>query len=134
MKQENQTEVSRKTADMARPAAVQRVHVEQSEIYEGPLPHPDIVKAFKEIDPSFPDRIFSMAEKHADADIRMQDRISKANLITPILGQIFTFLLGALGIGAGVFLAMKGMTGGAIASIIGGFSPIVINALRNLRK
>lgn len=104
------------------------------QLYQGPIPHPDILKGFKDVDASFPERIMKMAEKHADASIREQDRISRSNAIVPIIGQFFTLLLGILGVGSGVFLALKGFGAASIAAIIGGFAPIVIAAINNLGK
>jgi hypothetical protein len=55
-------------------------------------------------------------------------------MVVPIIGQVFTLMLGAGGIVACVYLARSGFTGGAIASIAGSFSPMVINALRGLTQ
>jgi hypothetical protein len=50
------------------------------------------------------------------------------------LGQVFSFVLGITGFGAAVFLALKGLEGGAVAAAVGGVAPIIIAALGNLRK
>lgn len=44
--------------------------VEVKQMYKGMLPHPQTMQGFKEIDPSFPERIMKMAEEHAKANIR----------------------------------------------------------------
>lgn len=36
--------------------------VEVKQMYKGMLPHPQTMQGFKEIDPSFPERIMKMAE------------------------------------------------------------------------
>ena len=72
---------------------LQTINVTQQQLYSGPLPHPDILKGFKEINPDYPDRILKMAENHADCEIRNQDKIYSANSISLILGQVLTFLL-----------------------------------------
>ncbi|MBQ3825361.1 MAG: hypothetical protein II811_04420 [Spirochaetaceae bacterium] len=113
------------------------VVVEQSlknELYVGPLPHPDILKGFKEIDADFPNRILSMTEKYAAADVYEQQKRARRNFIVPILGQIFTFLLGISGMAGGVLLALKGMEAGAVTAIVAGFSPILIQAIKSLKK
>ena len=43
--------------------------------YNGPLPHPSILKGFGEIDSSFPNRIITMAENHA----KTEDEVQKKN-------------------------------------------------------
>jgi hypothetical protein len=75
-----------------------------------------------------------MAEAHNRADVNTKNRISFSNVIVPIIGQILTFILGMGGMLACVYLAVLGFTGGAIAVIVGGFSPIIINAFRGLRQ
>ena len=107
---------------------------EIGEIYQGPIPDPAMLEGYKNTDPSFPERIMSMAEKHNAADIKIKNRFSLANLIIPIIGQVFTFLLGAGGILACIYLASSGYTGAAIAAITGSFSPIIINAFQGLRQ
>lgn len=114
-----------------------KVLVEQQmkqELYIGALPHPDILKGFKEIDEAFPNRIFTMTEKYVEADIFEQKKRAWRNFIVPILGQVFTFLLGLGGMGCGVLLALKGMEAGAVAAIVAGFSPILIQAIKSLKK
>jgi uncharacterized membrane protein len=95
-----------------------------------------MLERYKNADPSFPERIMRMAEAHNTADVRTKNRISLSNLIVPIIGQVFTLTLtlGAGGIIACVYLARAGFTGGAIATIVGSFSPMVINAFRGLRQ
>ena len=89
---------------------------------------------YKLIEPSFPDRIMRMTERYNDADIKTKNLISFSNLIIPIIGQMLTFVLGASGILACVYLATSGYTIAAIAAIISSFSPIIIRAFRNLRN
>ena len=107
---------------------------EISETFQGPLPDPMMLERYKNADPSFPERIMRMAEAHNAADIKTKNRISLSNLIIPIIGQVFTLLLGTGGILACIYLARAGYTGGAIAAIVGSFSPMVINAFKGLRQ
>jgi len=104
------------------------------EAYSGPLPDPAMLVKYRDAGPDFPERIMRMAENHCKADITTKNRISLANLIIPIIGQLFTFVLGAGGIVACIYLAKLGFTGAAIAAIAGSFSPIIINAFRGLRQ
>jgi len=107
---------------------------EISETFQGPLPDPVMLERYKNADPSFPERIMRMAEAHNAADINTKNRISLSNLIIPIIGQVFTLLLGIGGIVACIYLARAGYTGGAIAAIVASFSPMVINAFKGLRQ
>lgn len=74
-----------------------------------------------------------MAEKHQEADVKAQDRISRANLIVPILGQVFTLIISLSGIAAGVFLVLKGYDAGAVSAIICSICPIIVAALKNFK-
>ena len=106
----------------------------QTQQHIGPLPPPETLDGYKKADTSFPERIMQMAEAHNKADVKMKNRLSLANLIVPVIGQVFTVLLGIGGIGACVYLAQSGYSTAAIAAIVASFSPMVINALRNLRR
>ena len=106
----------------------------QAQQHSGPLPPPETLDGYKKADISFPERIMKMAEAHNEADVRMKNRLSLANLVVPVIGQVFTVVLGVGGIGACVYLAKSGYSTAAIAAIAASFSPMVINALRNLRR
>ena len=105
----------------------------RGEIYQGPLPDPEMLERYKNADSSFPERIVRMAENHNAADVGTKKSISLSNLIIPIIGQVFTFLLGAGSLYVCVHLAGKGYAGGSIAAVIAGFAPIIINALKGFR-
>ena len=104
--------------------------LQTSELYQGPIPHPDILKKFGTVDPSYPERIMKMTEDNNRLEIRMRERDS----ILGVLGQIFSFTLGLTGFGLSALLALKGLEAGAIAAAIGGIAPIIVAALGNLRK
>ena len=105
-----------------------------SEYYQGPLPDPEMLERYKNADPSFPERIMRMAEDHNAADVVTKNRISLSNIIVPIIGQVFTLILGVSGILACIYLAKAGYTGAAIAAIVGSFSPIIISAFKSLQR
>lgn len=121
--------------ERARPASEERslVH-ERGELYAGPLPHPDIMKGYAEVDPSIPERIMRMTEAYAAANIETQRRNSKTNFITSVFGQVFTLAISLCGIGAAVYFVHKGVESAAIASIFGGLSPIILAAVRSFKK
>ena len=103
-------------------------------MYQGPLPAPETLEKYKNACPSFPERVMKVAENHNSADVDIKKSISFSNTVIPILGQIFTFLLGAGSLLACVYLASIGLTGGAIAVVMFGFSPILLNALKGFRQ
>jgi uncharacterized membrane protein len=108
--------------------------VETQEMYAGPIPHPDTLKKFGNIDSSFPERIMRMTEDNNKADIIIRNRFSLAGLVVPLVGQIFSFLISCIGFGVAIVFGLKGIEMGAIAATIGGIAPIVIAALTNLKS
>jgi len=102
----------------------------QQEIFSGPLPPPDTLKGYSEVNPNYPERLMKMAEAHAAADVHQKYK----EPFNVTLGQIFSFLLGLSGFGLSAFLAIRGLGAGAIAVAIGGVAPIVVAAIGNLRK
>jgi uncharacterized membrane protein len=102
--------------------------------YNGPIPPPADLKELQAINPDFPDRVMRIAEAHAKADVQSKNRNSIESLVTPILAQVITFLLGLAGIAGCIYLSRAGYEAGGIAAIVGSFSPMVIAALSNLKK
>jgi uncharacterized membrane protein len=103
-------------------------------MYSGPIPHPDILKKFGDIDSSFPERIMRMTEDNNKADVTMRNRFSFTALLVPLLGQIFSFAISCIGFGVAIVFGLKGIEVGAITATIGGIAPIVIAALTSLKS
>jgi|TergutMp193P3_1026864.scaffolds.fasta_scaffold127029_3 uncharacterized membrane protein len=108
--------------------------VETQELYSGPIPHPEFLKRFGDIDPSFPERIMKMTEDNNNADVIMKNRMSLVSLVVPVIGQIASFLISCIGFGTAILFAMKGIEIGAITAAIGGVAPIIMAALVNIQK
>ena len=51
-----------------------RIEVSSTQITSGPLPPPDMLNHYNDIDSTFAERIFSMAEKEQDKDITIAKR------------------------------------------------------------
>jgi uncharacterized membrane protein len=114
------------SANKNNPLVVEARH----EVFSGPLPSPEDLQRYKNIDDGFAERIFRMAEDHNAANVA----IKKSRAISPILGQVFSFLMSMAGFGTAIFFGFRGTEAGAIAAIIGGISPIIVAALSNLKK
>lgn len=103
-------------------------------VWKGPIPNPDVIKQYHDIDPAYVNTIFSMAQGHANTDDKAKNRASLANLIIPIIGQIITFLLAISSLIGTVILLFKGI--GIVSAIPGafGFSGIIIEAIKRIEK
>ena len=99
-------------------ALLQQTVETQSELFAGPLPHPDTLMGYKEIDSSFPDRIMSMAEKDAEHHRKMEEHIIIENFNSNKIGMIFGFLISITAIGLGAWLISIDKDAYGIAAII----------------
>ena len=95
--------------------------------------------AWGEVNPSFPERVFAIAEAAAAERVRAS-QASTENARTLVesekafksRGQILTFILFVLVLGVTVFLALLGMAGPAIATCLGGFATLGISAINGI--
>lgn len=118
---------------------VQTVRLQQLQFYQGDVPHPEILRKLAEIDPSFPERIFKIAEDAAKERIRAS-QVASENAKKLIdseksfksRGQILTFILFFMVLGVTVLLAVMGMPGAAIATCIGGFATLGVSAINGM--
>lgn len=95
--QQNAIKTSKKSGEM------QAHH----EAYEGPIPHPNILKGLKDIDEKFPERVFIMAEKEQAHRHEMDIKLIKNHSFMSKTGLIFGFLIAILCIGAGLYLVIS---------------------------
>ena len=56
------------------------LYKEKQVVFEGAIPHPDILKGYGEIDKSYPERIIKLAENHAKTEDASQSALVKAIL------------------------------------------------------
>ena len=85
------------------------------ETFSGPMPHPDILRGYKELIPDAPERILQMAEQEQKHRIDIErsmleqnDKNINAAVKANTRSQIFAFLLTLLFIIAGVSLTSTG--------------------------
>lgn len=101
------------------------VIAQQSEVFQGPVPHPDILRGYEDIVPGAADRILTMAEKEADVRHELQQKALDSDIRDSRLGIIFGFVLVLVCIVAAVAIAYFIPTnGGAIASAVVGAAGI----------
>lgn len=94
-----------------------------------------MLRAYGDIDPSYPDRIFTMAEKEQDAQIKTAKWGAGAEAFAVIAGAVVTplFAIGLLVLTAVLFLS--GQNAAAIGTMLTGvgvwFGPVAIAAVQN---
>ena len=82
-------------------------------IFQGPLPHPDVLKGYAEVDPSFPDRVIGLTENQSQHRQNIENIVVEANIKNQRRGSIFAFILGLVAI-VGAFVLLftgKSVTG-----------------------
>ena len=72
------------------------------------LPSPDILKKYNSVLPGLADRLVTQAEKQTDHRIYIEKRTLNSNILKSILGLLFGFLIGSLGVGGGLYLTFLG--------------------------
>lgn len=104
-------------------------------VQQGPLPSPEILKQYEEIHPGATDRIFKLTEKESEHRRQIEMQALKVNGQSLLFGQILSFILLTLVIGAGTFLIYSGkflvVGGGMVATAL---IPFVVAFLRSLFK
>ncbi|QCD52831.1 hypothetical protein [Campylobacter sp. RM16192] len=77
--------------------------------YQGPIPSPEFMQSYAEIDPSFPDRIFKLTEDNMQHQYRHQNKMD----VLQFLGwfSATTITLTAMGLGAYLLMNDKDLAG-----------------------
>ncbi len=68
------------------------VSLTHTQVYQGQLPPPDMLQHFNDIDPSFANRIVSMAEQEQKHRHLTETRVTRGITKMSLLGIIFAFL------------------------------------------
>lgn len=102
--------------------------IEKTSSFSGPLPPPEDFKAYKDVLPSAPERILSMAEKQLEHRTEMERKIVASGIYESRAGQIIGCLLALSFLGAAIYLGMHGhdWLAGAIIAIIASVATIFV--------
>lgn len=99
-----------------------KLEISNSELFAGPLPHPDILKGYEEVDESFPDRIFKLTEKDQEHRSGLENYVVKENFKLNNLGMWFALIIVILSMLAGTFLLYNNKDVAGLATI---FTPLI---------
>jgi uncharacterized membrane protein len=72
------------------------------------LPSPEILQRYNSVLPGLADRLVSQAEQQTSHRIFMERRRLNSNILKSLLGLLFGFLIGVLGVGGGLYLTYAG--------------------------
>ena len=111
--------------------AIRKVEqVVAQEAYSGPIPHPRHFAQFKEVEPTAPDRILTMAEKEQAYRHRGGDRALTADIVSHYIALFMGFLLGLVMVGGAIYLGSIGMVSVPVGLISAGSLSMVHSFLR----
>lgn len=99
-----------------------KLEISNSELFAGPLPHPDILKGYEEVDESFPDRIFRLTEKDQEHRSGLENYVVRENFKLNNLGMRFALTIVILSMLAGTFLLYNDKD---VAGLTTMFTPLI---------
>ena len=75
--------------------------------FEGPIPHPSILKGYNDIDDGFADRIIKMAEEQQKHRIELENKVIDSKKSDSRLGMVLGFIIAFMTVVIGGFLIYK---------------------------
>ena len=90
----------------------------KQEAFSGPIPHPELLQKYENIQGGFADRIIKLAEKQLDHRIDSERQVVDGSVSDSKRGQIFAFIVAVLFLVAAVYLGINGHDW--LAGILGG--------------
>ena len=99
-------------------AQTQAAHVEIKTAFSGPLPPPEIMKAYNDILPGGAERILAMAENQAQHRRELEKIVVKGNSWHQVWGIVAAFVVTVLVVGAGTFLIYNDKDASGLTMII----------------
>jgi uncharacterized membrane protein len=102
--------------------------VEQT-MFSGPVPPPDFLAAYEQVQPGLASRLVSLAEKNSEHIRSRQASAQKFEFIQVFAGQLFAFLLCLAAFVCGTILLFNGKELGGFAAIISALAVLVTSLI-----
>ncbi len=96
----------------------------QRDVHSGPLPHPETLKGYQDIDPSFPERIMAMAEREQEHAHKLDTERNKNAMLISTIGVTTGFVVFIMLCVALYFSIINALSSVAIA-IVGAMAGII---------
>ena len=111
------------------PQEQRQVVLQKLEIYQGDLPHPDILKGYQDLDSDAAKKIIDNGIAESQHRREMEDKYLSGNIASHKLGQLFGFIIALVVIIGGIYLiatdkqiAGSILTGATALGLIGLFT------------
>lgn len=98
--------------------------------YQGPIPSPEFMQEYANIDPGFPDRIFKLTENNLEQQYKHQNKMDILRFLG--WGSATVITLTAMGLGAYLLMNDKDLAG--FSFLVGSALPSVIIYFTNRAK
>ncbi|MCS4488388.1 DUF2335 domain-containing protein [Streptococcus sciuri] len=89
------------------PQEERQIVLEKLEIYQGDMPHPDILKGYNQLYPKAAEMIIQNGIRESEHRRKMEERYLAGNLRSHQLGQFLGFIIALVIVAGGVFLIYK---------------------------
>ena len=86
------------------PQEQRQVVLQKLEIYQGDLPHPDILKGYQDLDSDAAKKIIDNGIAESQHRREMEDKYLSGNIASHKLGQLFGFIIALVVIIGGIYL------------------------------
>ena len=107
----------------------------QEEVFIGPFPHPDILKAYGEFDPAIPGKIMDMAAEESKHRRAIESRVVKWQSLTYLINNIFAIIAMCIILIVGCFFMVNGhATEGAVIIGVTCLGTVGIIITRSFKK
>ncbi|MEA5581722.1 DUF2335 domain-containing protein [Nodularia harveyana UHCC-0300] len=127
----NETQAKKLEQSLANKANTEKTMIKRLEamsMFSGPLPPPEILKAYDLVQPGLAVEIFDMAKKQSQHRMEMEKTVINGDSKRSWLGLIFGFILASICIGSSTFLILQGhdlagsiFAGTTVVSLVGVF-------------
>lgn len=95
------------------------------ETFSGPLPHPDIMRGYEDIQKGFAERILMLTEKQVDHRCKCEDKIVEGSVADSRRGQVYGLVISLVFGAASVALGLMGhdwlggvLGGGTLVTVV----------------
>lgn len=101
------------------------VTIEQSRMHIGPIPSPEVLAEYNQIDPTFANRILIMAEQQSLHRQVIEKKIVNSGTRDSLIGIVFGFLIGIITLIVSLILGLNGRTIESSLLGVGGLGSLV---------
>lgn len=104
------------------PQKEREIVFQKLEIYQGDLPHPDILEGYQRLYPNAAERIINNGIAESEHRRKMEEKYLEKEFAERKWGQVLGFLLALLMVSAGIFLIYTGQT--IVGSVLSGVTAL----------